>query len=122
MLASVIGIAFFAENNFVHGVETWEGRLIHETILPISIAVFLYGLMTQRTWVSRFLSTRLMVLLGNASFVFYLIHISYFNLKLKSYIYLPDRNLILLWVCAILIYLALEKPLYNLLRKHIAKI
>lgn len=122
MLIATISIAYFARNNFVHGVERWEGRLIHETVLPISIALFLFGLMTEKTWVSQFLSSRLMLLLGNASFIFYLVHISYFNLKLKSYIYLPDRNFVLLWICSVIIYLLIEKPLYNLCRQWIAKI
>lgn len=122
LIQSNIAIAVFARNNFVHGVERWEGRLIHETILPISIAILLWGLMTEKTVLSRLLSTRFLVLLGNASFVFYLIHISYFNLKLKTYIYIPDRNFVLLWACSILIYLLIEKPIYNLCRRGISKI
>jgi ribosomal 50S subunit-associated protein YjgA (DUF615 family) len=35
-----IAIAFFARNNFVHGVERWEGRLIHEFLLPVAIIIF----------------------------------------------------------------------------------
>ncbi|WP_407482867.1 acyltransferase family protein [Elizabethkingia meningoseptica] len=122
LIVLTIAIAFFARNNFVHGVERWEGRLIHELFLPVAIAVFFWGLMSEKTWVSKFLSTKFLVLLGNASFVFYLIHISYFNLKLRSYIYLPDRNFVLLWICAIVIYLCIEKPLYKLCRNLIAKI
>jgi len=117
-----ISIAFFARNNFVHGVERWEGRLIHELFLPVGIAFFFWGLMTEKTLVSRLLSSKFFILLGNASFVFYLIHLSYFNMKLKSYIYLPDRNFFLLWICSIIIYLLIEKPLYELCRKLISKI
>ena len=117
-----ICIAFFARNNFVHGVERWEGRLIHELFLPVGIAVFFWGLMTERTLVSRLLSSKFFILLGNTSFVFYLIHLSYFNMKLKSYVYLPDRNFVLLWICSIIIYLLIEKPLYELCRKLISKI
>lgn len=122
ILLLTVSIAFFARNNFIHGVERWEGRLIHELFLPAAIALFFWGLMTEKTMVSKILSTRFFVLLGNASFVFYLIHLSYFNLKLKSYIYLPDRNFVLLWVCSIIIYLLIEKPLYEACRKLIAKI
>lgn len=118
----IIAIALFARNNFVHGVERWEGRLIHELFLPVAIAVFFWGLMSEKTFLSKVLSTKLMILLGNASFVFYLVHISYFNLKLKSYLYLPDRNFVLLWICSIIIYVCIEKPLYNWCRNLIAKI
>lgn len=118
----IIAIAFFARNNFVHGVERWEGRLIHEFLLPVAIAVFFWGLMSEKTIISKLLSTRFFMLLGNASFVFYLIHLSYFNMKLKSYIYLPDRNFVLLWICSIIIYLLIEKSLYEVCRKLIFKI
>jgi hypothetical protein len=37
-----IAIAFFARNNFVHGVERWEGRLIHEFLLPVAIIIFFW--------------------------------------------------------------------------------
>ena len=117
-----ITIAFFARNNFVHGVERWEGRLIHEFLLPVAIIIFFWGLMSEKTWVSKVLSSKLLILLGNASFVFYLIHLSYFNMKLKSFVYLPDKNFVLLWICSIIIYLLIEKPLYEKCRKLIAKI
>ncbi|WP_294332188.1 acyltransferase [uncultured Chryseobacterium sp.] len=117
-----VAITFFARNNFVHGVERWEGRLIHEFLLPLAIVLFFWGLMTERTWISKILSSKTIVLLGNASFVFYLIHLSYFNMKLKSYIYLPDRNFVLLWICSVIIYLLIEKPLYSSCRKLISKI
>lgn len=117
-----ISIALFARNNFVHGVERWEGRLIHELFLPVAIAVFFWGLMSEKTIVSKVLSTKFFILLGNASFIFYLVHISYFNLKLKEYIYLPDRNFVLLWICSIIMYVLIEKPLYEFCRKLITKI
>ncbi|WP_291888040.1 acyltransferase [Chryseobacterium sp.] len=122
IIVFTIAIALFARNNFVHGVERWEGRLIHELFLPVAIVVFFWGLMSEKTLISKTLSSRLFILLGNASFVFYLIHISYFNLKLKSYLYLPDHNFILLWICSVIIYLWIEKPLYEWCRKIIANI
>lgn len=122
MIGVIISIAFFAKNNFSHGVERWEGRVIHEVLLPITIAIFFWGLMSEKTLISRFLSSKLLLLLGNASFVFYLIHISYFNMKLKTLVYWPDRNFVILWICSILIYLLIEKPLYKWCRNLIGKI
>ncbi|MFY1046933.1 acyltransferase family protein [Chryseobacterium sp. GP-SGM7] len=122
ILVLIFAIRFFARNNFVHGVERWEGRLIHELLLPAGIVVFFWGLTTEKTLISRILSSKFFILLGNASFVFYLIHLSYFNMKLKSYIYLPDKNFVLLWIFSMIIYLLIEKPLYEVCRKWIAKI
>jgi len=121
-MATIAAIALFAKNSFVHGVETWQGRLLHETLLPVSVAVLFYGLLTEATLLSKFLSTRFMVLLGNASFAFYLVHISYFNLKLKELFFLPDNNFIVLWLCSIAIFMWIEKPLYERCRKWVAKI
>jgi peptidoglycan/LPS O-acetylase OafA/YrhL len=61
-----------------------------------------------------------MVLLGNASFAFYLIHISYVNLKIKSWVFFSDRNFILLWLVAIALYYGFEKPLYDWYRRKIS--
>jgi len=58
-----------------------------------------------------------MILLGNASFVFYLIHISYANIRIRDYVLLPDRNFVLLWLISILIYLSIEKPIYQAVRR-----
>lgn len=45
------------------------------TVLPtLGIGLLLWGLMTERTWFSRFLSLKPVVLLGDSSLTFYLIH------------------------------------------------
>jgi peptidoglycan/LPS O-acetylase OafA/YrhL len=59
--------------------------------------------------------------LGNASFAFYLIHISYVNIKVKQWFLLPDRNFVVLWLIAIVLYLVFEKPVYNGYRKWLKK-
>ena len=60
-----------------------------------------------------------MELLGKASFAFYLIHISYVNIRIRQWTLLPDRNFALLWVVSILLYLLFEKPVNQVLRKWI---
>ena len=90
-------------------------------VLPVFVAFALAGLINERTWIQRFFSTKLLVLLGNASFVFYLIHISYVNVKLRQYFLLPDRNFIVLWLIAIVLYLCFEKPVYNSYRKWLKR-
>lgn len=60
-----------------------------------------------------------MELLGKASFAFYLIHISYVNIRIRHWVLLPDRNFVLLWVVSILLYLLFEKPVNQMLRKMI---
>lgn len=106
---------------FHHGADHPLGPLMRSLVFPGFAALFLYGLISEKSVTSRFLGSKAMVLLGNASFAFYLIHISYVNLRLKGWHLFPDRNYILLWVVSIGIYLLFEKPVYGFLRRLISK-
>lgn len=109
----IYGIGFFQVNRTDHGTNHWEGKMLFFTLLPTSIVLLFHGLIHEKTYLQKFLASKFMLLLGNASFAFYLIHISYVNLKVKSFIFLPDRNFCLLWLLAILLYYFFEKPIYN---------
>jgi peptidoglycan/LPS O-acetylase OafA/YrhL len=100
-----------------HGYDTTIGMLVSKTLLPASMMLLLAGLIFERTLVQKLLGSKALVLLGNASFAFYLIHIGYINLRLKTWYVLPDRNFILLWLIAIVLYQIFEMPIYNIFRK-----
>lgn len=104
-----------------HGTDVPAGLFIRNIILPIAVALFFGGLISERTLLQRMLSTKLMVVLGNASFIFYLIHIGYVNQKLRDWYMFPDRNFILLWLIAILLYIVIEKPVYTLMKRIISR-
>ncbi len=104
-----------------HGTDHIAGLLLRNIAFAFAIALFLYGLITERTWLQRFLSTKLMVLLGNASFIFYLVHIGYVNAALREWHLFPDRNFILLWLVSITGFLLIEKPVYEFLKKRIKR-
>jgi peptidoglycan/LPS O-acetylase OafA/YrhL len=91
------------------------------TLIPLFTVVWLYGLAKEQTIMSRLFSTRLFVLLGNASFAFYLVHISYVNLRIKQWKLFPDRNFVLLWLISIALYLLFEKPINEWVRKRVRK-
>jgi len=118
-VATLYAIGCFQVSRVDHGTNHWQGKLIFFFILPIFILLLFQGLITQRTYLQRFLATKGMVLLGNASFAFYLVHISYVNLKLKSWVFFPDRNFVLLWGVSILLYYGFEKPIYDAFRKRV---
>ena len=122
MLASIIAISLFEKTIFTHGTDHPAGLFIRNVLLPFFTAQFLYGLITERTAVQWFLSTRLMVLLGNASYIFYLLHIGYFSQFLERYIQLKDHNFILLWVCSVILYLVIEHPVYEFFKRLIRRI
>lgn len=54
------------------------GYAFGATVLPLALAMLLWGLMTESTWLSRLLSLRPIVVLGDSSLTFYLLHMSIF--------------------------------------------
>jgi peptidoglycan/LPS O-acetylase OafA/YrhL len=115
--AVIATMVFLQQDLYDQGNHHTGGIILQLTLLHAFVALLLAGLMYERTWLQIFLSSRVMVVLGNASFSFYLIHISYVNLKLKSKFLLPDRNFILMWLMSIALYYFFEKPIYALVRK-----
>jgi peptidoglycan/LPS O-acetylase OafA/YrhL len=112
-------IGLFQPDKFHHGSDHILGLIIQMFVLPIFTAIFIAGLITERNLISRFLSSRVLIILGEASFAFYLIHISYINIKIKNLFLGFDRNFILLWLLSILIYFMFEKPVYDFAKKYI---
>jgi peptidoglycan/LPS O-acetylase OafA/YrhL len=114
---TLYAIGWFQNDVFKHGYEHPVGRLIFIFILPFFISIFIIGLIQERTKIQKLLSSKFLMLLGNASFAFYLIHISYVNIRIRDLWLGPDRNFILLWAVSIVLYLSFEKPIYNGIRK-----
>lgn len=112
-------IGMFQSNVYDHGTAHWQGKLMLSIGFSSTAALLFYSLITFDSWLSRFLASKPMVLLGNASFIFYLIHISYVNLKIRSWFLLPDRNFVVLWLLSIILYLFIERPFYGFVRKRI---
>lgn len=121
MLLTIYGIGLFQRNIFEHGYQHNGGRLLQIFVLPVFVFFALAGLIGERTMLQRFFGSRLLVLLGNASFAFYLVHISYVNQKMMNWFLLPDRNFIALWLVAIVLYLFFEKPVYDRCRKWLKR-
>jgi peptidoglycan/LPS O-acetylase OafA/YrhL len=117
LLVSMFAIGFFQPDVFHHGFDVVPGALLQYTLIPAFAITWFYGLITEQTMLSKILSSKVLVLLGNASFAFYLVHISYVNLKLKEYVMLPDKNFILLWCIAIVLFLVFEQPVNEGCRK-----
>jgi len=114
-------IGLFQPNIFTQGADEVGGMILQLLVLPVFVAIALAGLIYEQTWLQKFFASKVLVLLGNASFAFYLIHISYVNIKVRELFLLPDRNFVVLWLIAILLYLLFEKPIYNGYRKWLKR-
>ena len=72
------------------------GIVINNYLIATSIALFFYGLLTERTVMKSILANPFVELLGKASYIFYLIHLGFsFNIFLNSINWLNDEIYIL---------------------------
>jgi len=116
-----------------------EYTYINNFLLPFFTTLLILGLIENKGRISHWLSSPLLILLGKASYIFYLIHFTttyvdwatFISIKLlKPFSYLfPQNNaefmlwvgfalyFILLWSFSIIIYLLIEKPANYFIRK-----
>jgi peptidoglycan/LPS O-acetylase OafA/YrhL len=102
------------------GTGSWGGMLLHNFLLPVSIFFILYGLMHERNLLNRLLSARFVLLLGNASYAFYLVHMGKTDHFIQTH--LTDQVVVkylLLWALSILLYLVWEKPIYKWVKNQV---
>ena len=120
-LLTIYCISFFEKDIYDQGTQHIGGLILRNIVLSIFLAILIYGLITERTWLSRLLSTKFAMLLGDASYIFYLVHIGYVNRKIYNHQILGDRNFIFLWLISIAGFLLIEKPTYLFLKEKIMR-
>lgn len=90
-------------------------------IALLGIAPLLYGLIFEKTFIQKIISSKLMVLLGKSSYVFYLIHKGFIPMLFNDYI---SENKILLFIflngLSIVMFHYLEEPINNYIRRKFA--
>jgi peptidoglycan/LPS O-acetylase OafA/YrhL len=103
------------------GIRQPIGKIINTFLMPLfGIAVFYYGLVTETTLLSKLFSSKPMQLLGKSSYIFYLIHIGILALFLGKYITNNFLLFVTINVIAVLMFLFIEEPLNNLIRRKFA--
>jgi peptidoglycan/LPS O-acetylase OafA/YrhL len=124
--AAIIMICIYAlslvkgDNKF--GVNTMPGVLINNLVLPLfGVAILFWGLLTEKTFVSRILSGKLFVLLGKSSYTFYLIHMGFIFSLLGLFIYNIWLKFLLLNIISIILFIWVEEPLHQLTRRKFQK-
>ena len=99
--------------------------LINNFLIPFPIAVLYWGLIREKTLLSKLLSTNTAGLLGRSSYSFYLLHtlvINYIGVPLllarggfrPLYVLLA---LLATWIASILVFVAYEEPVNMLIRR-----
>ena len=105
-------------NEISYGTDTVFGKIINALLLPMfGIAPLLFGLIKEKTLISRILSTTLFQVLGKSSYIFYLIHLGI----VVTIIQKLSHNFALLFlslnIISVLLYYLLELPLNNWLKR-----
>jgi len=120
ILVILISYLFYFLDNLSIAAGPILALIFLHIFLPLAVGYFLWGLIKEKTNLSRFLSLKWMVILANGSYGFYLMHTSWVQYKISKINVLPDNGFILLWVTAMLTYYLFEKPCITFLRKKLA--
>lgn len=106
------------QNLVAHAIETYPGIIINNFLFPIAIFLILHHLLYYESLFQKFLSSNIMVRLGNATYSFYLLHTTF----VLSYIYkFISTNIFVAFVSMVIIsyffYKLVEQPLADLLKR-----
>jgi len=114
---SIIILFIFGKGYLPH--DTKFSQLAEVIFLSFfGIAPLLWGLIYEKTIIQEILGSRIFVLLGKSSYVFYLIHKGFIPVFMSDYI--TDNKLVifvLLNVLSVLMFTYLEEPLNHFIRK-----
>ena len=105
------------KGNYDFGIRHPLGKAINNFLFPLfGIAIFYFGLITERSVISRFFSSKIMVLLGKSSYIFYLIHVGIFVTEINKFTQNIAIIFILINVISIFLYQYVENPLNTYIR------
>ncbi len=105
-----------------HAVEVWPGVAVNNILMPVGITFIFYSLIYHNSILRNFLSSKIMVQLGNATYSFYLLHTTF----LLSYIYkFIGRNIAVTFITMIIVsyifYRLVEQPAAVFIKKRFYK-
>lgn len=119
-LSCMATLAFLSQPD-AYGDETYIGIFINNLILPAFGLLPLYlGLIYEKTWLSQLLSSKPLKVLGDSSYVFYLVHMGIFHDYLVGKGFGYWSTFLTLYVFAIALYYLFEKPVKLWLREKVS--
>ena len=91
--------------------------LVRNILLPLPIALLLWGLITEQTWLQQILQTKAFDLLGKSSYAFYLLHLGAVDLIFSHFVTGHwVARLVSYYLLSIVLYKCFEHPLNKWLR------
>ena len=102
---------------------SWNELIVYNFVSVPFIGAIIWGLVRERTWISRLFATEAFQVLGKSSYSFYLIHIGIIHALIGKFI---SENVFLLFILLIFAAMALwrfiEEPMNELIRSRAKKI
>jgi peptidoglycan/LPS O-acetylase OafA/YrhL len=114
----IVGLSRLSYPPYTYAIQNPIGLAVNNYVLPVAVALLFWGLMHERTWLQRLLSTKVFEVLGRSSYTLYLIHFGTFTGIIHSYI---TRNfflvVLIVQVTAILAWKYIEEPLNQYIKE-----
>ena len=130
LVAGIYVMSTFQATQLDYGNYYFSGIFVNNLILPVFVIMLFYGLIYEKSVLQAFLGSRVMVFLGKASYVFYLVHVgiiqhlieyvlppSLFPTDLVSFLIFIFFFFISTNMASIVIYLLIEEPSRRLIRR-----
>lgn len=106
--------------NVPNGSDVWQGIVINNIVMPIGITILFYSLIFHKSHLQIFLSTGIMIALGDATYSFYLLHTSFILNWITKFL---GRNIFISFFAMLIFsycfYKVVEQPLSKFFRKKL---
>jgi peptidoglycan/LPS O-acetylase OafA/YrhL len=109
----VVFILYVLINDFTHtfSITSIQCYCLNETVLPVSVALIIYGIIEENSFLKKILQCRVIVILGKSSYTLYLLHwgmTSYLIHRFVNDNYVVD--ILLSFAISILLWYFIEEP------------
>lgn len=123
-LLGILSIVFFLsllQRGIFYGLYNPAGIFLNNLILPFFVAMLFYGLIREMSFFKQVMESKLFILFGKSSYVFYLIHTGVIEDFIKTYL---SSNVFILFILlnfiSLILFYTIENPIHKRLHKGIA--
>ena len=121
LISLTLLLVISVNNNIFQAIAVWPGIVVNNIVMPVGITLLFYGLIYYKSFLQKFLSGKLMVQLGNATYSFYLLHTTFVLSFILKFI---SKNVFIAFITMIIIsfifHKIVEQPLTIFLRKKLS--